>query len=112
MQDDVEEYLYRLLPERDEVVNEMEKYAAENDIPSSAGGGSHAGAFRAVSEQSGFSRWLGNRLLHNLGWRRQAEGQSHLHGRRSGKSAAARDYFRRAGVPSGSRYALEMRWNW
>jgi len=33
MQDDVEEYLYKLLPERDEVVNEMEKYAAENDIP-------------------------------------------------------------------------------
>src|SRR3989475_13332728 len=33
IQDDVEEYLYQLLPARDEVVAEMEKYAAENDIP-------------------------------------------------------------------------------
>ena len=33
MQEDVEDYIYELLPKRDAVVNEMEDYAAENDIP-------------------------------------------------------------------------------
>jgi caffeoyl-CoA O-methyltransferase len=33
MQDDVEAYLYELLPERDIVVSEMEAYAAENRVP-------------------------------------------------------------------------------
>jgi len=31
--DDVDEYLYKLLPERDAVVREMEDYAAEHGIP-------------------------------------------------------------------------------
>ena len=33
MQDDVEQYLYQLLPERDAVVSEMEVYAEANRIP-------------------------------------------------------------------------------
>src|SRR6266705_2476573 len=33
LQDDVEEYLYQLLPERDAVVREMEDYAAQNGVP-------------------------------------------------------------------------------
>ncbi|MGE5817066.1 MAG: O-methyltransferase, partial [Deltaproteobacteria bacterium] len=33
IQDDVEEYVYNLLPERDAVVSEMEAYAEENRIP-------------------------------------------------------------------------------
>ncbi|HEY6944893.1 MAG TPA: O-methyltransferase [Candidatus Acidoferrum sp.] len=33
IQDDVEEYLYKLLPERDAVVKEMEDYADEHDVP-------------------------------------------------------------------------------
>jgi len=33
IQDEVEEYLYQLLPERDAVVAEMEDYAAQHDIP-------------------------------------------------------------------------------
>jgi predicted O-methyltransferase YrrM len=33
IQDDVEEYLYKLLPERDAVVREMEDYAAEHRVP-------------------------------------------------------------------------------
>ncbi|MGB8458800.1 MAG: hypothetical protein WCE50_13835, partial [Candidatus Acidiferrum sp.] len=33
IQDDVEEYLYALLPKRDAVVNEMEQYAAEHRVP-------------------------------------------------------------------------------
>jgi caffeoyl-CoA O-methyltransferase len=33
IQDDVEEYLYSLLPERDAVVREMEDYAAEHRVP-------------------------------------------------------------------------------
>ncbi len=33
IQDDVEAYLYELLPERDGVVSEMEAYAAENRVP-------------------------------------------------------------------------------
>jgi predicted O-methyltransferase YrrM len=33
LQDDVEEYLYKLLPERDAVVREMEDYAEEHRVP-------------------------------------------------------------------------------
>ena len=33
IQDDVEEYLYKLLPDRDPVVKEMEDYAEEHGIP-------------------------------------------------------------------------------
>ncbi len=33
IQDDVEEYLYKLLPERDAVVTEMEAYAEEHRVP-------------------------------------------------------------------------------
>src|SRR5260370_7172218 len=33
IQDDVDAYLYQLLPERDAVVSEMEAYAAENRVP-------------------------------------------------------------------------------
>jgi predicted O-methyltransferase YrrM len=33
VQDDVEEYLYKLLPERDAVVREMEDYAEEHRVP-------------------------------------------------------------------------------
>ena len=33
IQDDVEEYLYGLLPERDAVINEIEDYAAAKDVP-------------------------------------------------------------------------------
>ena len=33
IQDDVDDYLYKLLPERDAVVREMEDYAAEHDVP-------------------------------------------------------------------------------
>src|SRR5216684_1163697 len=33
IQDDVEEYLYQLLPERDAVVSEIEDYAAQHRVP-------------------------------------------------------------------------------
>jgi predicted O-methyltransferase YrrM len=33
IQDDVEQYLYELLPERDAVISEMEAYAAEHRVP-------------------------------------------------------------------------------
>ena len=33
IQDDVEEYLYRLLPERDAVIGAIEKYAEEHRVP-------------------------------------------------------------------------------
>src|SRR5258708_34702451 len=33
IQDDIEEYLYKLLPERDAAVSEMESYAADNRVP-------------------------------------------------------------------------------
>src|SRR5258707_13135537 len=33
IQDDVEEYLYGLLPERDAVISEIEGYAAQHDVP-------------------------------------------------------------------------------
>ncbi|HET7258529.1 MAG TPA: hypothetical protein VFI75_02340, partial [Candidatus Acidoferrum sp.] len=33
MQEDVEEYLYELLPARDAVISEMEQYAEEHRVP-------------------------------------------------------------------------------
>ena len=33
MQEDVEDYLYELLPARDSVINDMEDYAAEHEVP-------------------------------------------------------------------------------
>ena len=33
LQEDVEDYLYEFLPARDTVINEMEDYAAEHDVP-------------------------------------------------------------------------------
>src|SRR3981081_516775 len=33
IQDDVEEYLYQLLPGRDDVITEIEDYAAQNRVP-------------------------------------------------------------------------------
>src|SRR5258708_38073578 len=33
IQDDVDEYLYQMLPQRDRVVAEIEDYAAQNDVP-------------------------------------------------------------------------------
>ena len=33
IQDDVEEYVYKLLPQRDAVISEIEEYAAEHRVP-------------------------------------------------------------------------------
>jgi len=49
MQDDIDEYLTSCCRERDEVVTEMEEYAARRTISPIIGPavGTHAGAFRA-----------------------------------------------------------------
>jgi len=101
MQDDVEEYLYKLLPERDEVVNEMEKYAAENDIPII--GPAVARMLALFVQVSGAKRIfeMGSAIGYSTIWLARAAGPKAKVVYTDGepeKARRARDYFRRAGV--------------
>jgi len=70
IQDDVEEYLYELLPERDEVVREMEDYAAQNRVPIIGPAVARMLAlFVQVSGASEFLRWARLSGIQRSGWR-------------------------------------------
>jgi len=101
MQDDVEEYLYKLLPERDEVVSEMEKYAAQNDIPII--GPAVARMLALFVQVSGAKRIfeMGSAIGYSTIWLARAAGPKGKVIYTDGdpeKAQRARDYFRRAGV--------------
>ena len=58
IQDDVEQYLYELLPERDAVLGEMEKYAEEHRVPIIGPAVARLLAlFAQVSERNASSKW-------------------------------------------------------
>ena len=101
IQDDVEEYLYKLLPERDEVVSEMEKYAAENDIPII--GPAVARMLALFVQVSGAKRIfeMGSAIGYSTIWLARAAGPKGKVVYTDGdpeKARRAKDYFRRAGV--------------
>ena len=101
MQDDVEEYLYKLLPERDEVVGEMEEYAAQNDIPII--GPAVARMLALFVQVSGARRIfeMGSAIGYSTIWLARAAGPKGKVIYTDGdpeKAQQARDYFRRAGV--------------
>jgi len=101
MQDDIDDYLYKLLPARDEVVAEMEKYAAENDIPII--GPAVARMLALFVQVSGAKRIfeMGSAIGYSTIWLARAAGPKGKVVYTDGdpeKARRARDYFRRAGV--------------
>ncbi len=101
MQDDIDEYLYKLLPPRDEVINEMEKYAAENRIPII--GPAVARMLALFVHVSGAKRIfeMGSAIGYSTIWLARAAGPKGKVIYTDGdteKARLARDYFRRAGV--------------
>ena len=101
MQDDIDEYLYKLLPASDEVINEMEKYAAENDIPIIGPAVARMLAlFVQVSEARRIFE-MGSAIGYSTIWLARAAGPKGKVVYTDGdpeKARRARDYFRRAGV--------------
>jgi predicted O-methyltransferase YrrM len=101
IQDDVEEYLYLLLPERDAVVAEMEDYAAQNDVPII--GPAVARMLTLFVQVSGAKRIfeMGSAIGYSTIWLARAAGPKGKVIYTDGdpeKARRAKDYFRRAGV--------------
>jgi caffeoyl-CoA O-methyltransferase len=101
IQDDVEEYLYQLLPERDAVVTEIEDYAAQNRVPII--GPAVARMLTLFVQVSGAKRIfeMGSAIGYSTIWLARAAGPKGKVVYTDGdpeKARVAKDYFRRAGV--------------
>ncbi|MGH9740979.1 MAG: O-methyltransferase [Candidatus Acidiferrum sp.] len=101
IQDDVEQYLYELLPERDAVVGEIESYAAEHRVPII---GPAVARFLALLVQvSGAKRIfeMGSAIGYSTIWLARAagpKGKVHYTDGEPANAKRARGYFQRAGV--------------
>ena len=101
IQDDVEQYLYELLPERDAVVSEMERYAEEHRVPII--GPAVARLLALLAEVSGAKRIfeMGSAIGYSTIWLARAagpKGKVHYTDGDPANAQRAREYFRRAGV--------------
>ena len=101
IQDDVEEYLYGLLPERDTVISEIEDYAAANDVPII--GPAVARMLSLFVQVSGAKKIfeMGSAIWYSTIWLARAAGPKGKVIYTDGdaeKARRAKDYFRRAGV--------------
>jgi caffeoyl-CoA O-methyltransferase len=101
IQDDVEQYLYQLLPERDEVVQEMEDYAERNRIPII--GPAVARLLSLLVQISGAKRIfeMGSAIGYSTIWLARAAGPKAKVFYTDGdpeKARRAQENFRRAGV--------------
>jgi caffeoyl-CoA O-methyltransferase len=101
IQDDVEEYIYGLLPERDAVISEMEDYAAQNRIPII--GPAVARMLALFVQVSGAKRIfeMGSAIGYSTIWLARAAGPKGKVIYTDGdaeKASRAKNYFRRAGV--------------
>jgi caffeoyl-CoA O-methyltransferase len=101
IQDDVEQYLYELLPERDAVISEMERYAAEHRVPII--GPAVARLLALLAQVSGAKRIfeMGSAIGYSTIWLARAAGPKGKVTYTDGDPAnaqRAREYFRRAGV--------------
>lgn len=101
IQDDVEEYLYNLLPERDQVVKEMEDYAEEHDVPII--GPAVARLLTLLVQASGAKRIfeMGSAIGYSTVWLARAAGTQGTVFYTDGdpeKAKRAQVYFRMAGV--------------
>jgi predicted O-methyltransferase YrrM len=101
IQDDVEEYLYELLPKRDAVVTEIEDYAAKNCVPII--GPAVARLLTLLVQVSGAQRIfeMGSAIGYSTIWLARTAGPKaevfYTDGDQE-KARRAQDYFRRAGV--------------
>ena len=101
IQDDVEEYIYKLLPERDPVLAEIEGYAAQNRIPII--GPAVARMLSLFVQVSGAKRIfeMGSAIGYSTIWLARAAGPKGKVIYTDGdpeKARRAKDYFKRAGV--------------
>lgn len=101
IQEDVEEYIYRLLPERDAVLSEMENYAEENRIPII--GPAVARLLALLVQVSGAKRIfeMGSAIGYSTIWLARAAGPKAKVFYTDGDPEnvrRAKEYFRRAGV--------------
>jgi caffeoyl-CoA O-methyltransferase len=101
IQDDVEEYLYQLLPKRDAVIQEIEDHAAENRVPII--GPAVARLLTLLVQVSGAKRIfeMGSAIGYSTIWLARAAGPKAevFYTDGSAENAKrAQDYFRRAGV--------------
>ena len=101
IQDDVEQYLYELLPERDAVVSEMELYAEEHRVPII--GPAVARLLALFAQVSGAKRIfeMGSAIGYSTIWLARAagpKGKVHYTDGDPANAQRAREYFRRAGV--------------
>jgi caffeoyl-CoA O-methyltransferase len=101
IQDDVEQYVYDLLPERDAVVSEIEAYAAEHDVPII--GPAVARMLALFVQVSGAKRIfeMGSAIGYSTIWLARAAGPKGKVIYTDGdpeKAKRAKEYFRRAGV--------------
>jgi len=101
IQDDVEQYLYELLPERDAVISEMEAYAAEHRVPII---GPAVARLLALFAQVSGARHIfemGSAIGYSTIWLARAAGPKGKVFYTDGDPANAKraqEYFRRAGV--------------
>jgi caffeoyl-CoA O-methyltransferase len=101
IQEDVEDYLYELLPQRDAVVNEMEEYAAQHDVPII--GPAVARLLTLLVQISGAKRIfeMGSAIGYSTIWLARAAGPQAKVFYTDGNpenAHRAQDYFRRAGI--------------
>lgn len=101
MQEDVEEYLYKLLPARDAVISEMEQYAEEHGVPII--GPAVARLLSLFAQVSGAKRIfeMGSAIGYSTIWLARAagpKGKVHYTDGNPANAERAREYFRRAGV--------------
>jgi caffeoyl-CoA O-methyltransferase len=101
IQDDVEQYLYELLPGRDAVVSEMERYAEEHRVPII--GPAVARLLALFAEVSGAKHIfeMGSAIGYSTIWLARAagpKGKVHYTDGDPANAQRAREYFRRAGV--------------
>lgn len=101
IQDDVEQYLYALLPERDAMTSEIERYAEEHRVPII--GPAVARLLALCAQVSGAKRIfeMGSAIGYSTIWLARAAGPKgtvHYTDGDPANAQRAREYFRRAGV--------------
>ena len=99
--DDVEEYLYRLLPERDAVVTEIEEYAAQHRIPIIGPAVARMLALFVQVSRAKRIFEMGSAIGYSTIWLAKAAGPKAKVIYTDGdpeKARRAKEYFRRAGV--------------
>jgi predicted O-methyltransferase YrrM len=101
IQEDVEDYLYELLPKRDAVIQEIEEYAAQHDVPII--GPAVARLLTLLVQISGAKRIfeMGSAIGYSTIWLARAAGPQAKVFYTDGNPESARraqDYFRRAGI--------------